>query len=375
MKPRLLFYCQHSLGLGHFVRSLTLAAALADCFDVVFFNGGPVPMAMELPAGIRFVHLPVLRMEEDGTLSGEGAVEEIFAQRSAQMGVVAAERPCAALLVELYPFGRKKFAVEIEPLIAAVRQQGGKVLCSVRDILVNQRVDQARHDQRAADTLNRCFDAVLVHADPNVSNFGDCFRPERPIAIPVRHTGFVTRGASPTPASPDGATLVMAGSGVVGKALYAAALGAQRRLWEVRGWHMTVLAGPLLPPDDWAELCAMAREVPQVTLVRAVPSIASLLGAAGRVVSQCGYNSALEILGSRLPTLFVPFARGQESEQTMRAQLFAAMGLAQWLPEDGLTGDTVADFLLRLEPPALSSGLVDIDGAAASARIVAELVA
>ena len=29
MKPRLLFYCQHSLGLGHFVRSLALAEALA----------------------------------------------------------------------------------------------------------------------------------------------------------------------------------------------------------------------------------------------------------------------------------------------------------------------------------------------------------
>ncbi len=70
MKPRLLFYCQHSLGLGHFVRSLALVEALATRFDVVFFNGGPVPMAMDLPSAVRFVHLPPLRMEEDGGLSG-----------------------------------------------------------------------------------------------------------------------------------------------------------------------------------------------------------------------------------------------------------------------------------------------------------------
>jgi predicted glycosyltransferase len=374
MRLRLLFYCQHSLGLGHFVRSLTLAEALADSFEVVFFNGGPVPMAMELPAGIRFVHLPPLRMEADGSLSGDGTVEDIFARRSAVMMAVAAERPCAAVVVELYPFGRKKFAVEIEPLIAEVRQHGGKVLCSVRDILVNQRVDQTRHDQRAADRLNHSFDAVLVHADPQVSRFEDCFQPSEPIAIPVRHTGFVTRGTAPGSNTADAPTLVTAGSGVVGKALYAAALDAQHRLWQERGWHMTVLAGPLLPEDDWTELCDAARNVPQVTLVRAVPSLAPLLGTAGRVVSQCGYNSALEILGSGLPVLFVPFARGQESEQTMRAQLFADLGLAQWLAEDSLTGDVLADRLLTLGRSCASSGL-DTGGAATSARIVTEMLA
>ena len=179
MIPRLLFYCQHSLGLGHFVRSLALAEALAVQFEVVFFNGGPVPMAMELPPAIRFVHLPPLRMEEDGTLSGEGEVGAILTARSSAMQAVAAERPAAALVVELYPFGRKKFAVEIEPLIEIVRAGGGKVACSVRDILVNQRTDQSRHDQRAATRWSgvsmRCSSMPT-----RLSRLEESFRPERP---------------------------------------------------------------------------------------------------------------------------------------------------------------------------------------------------
>ena len=38
--PTLLFYCQHSLGIGHLTRSFALAAALAQRFRVVFLNGG-----------------------------------------------------------------------------------------------------------------------------------------------------------------------------------------------------------------------------------------------------------------------------------------------------------------------------------------------
>ena len=372
MKPRLLFYCQHSLGLGHFVRSLALAEALAERFEVIFFNGGPVPMAIELPADVRFVHLPALRMEEDGSLSGEGEVERIFAERRARMAAVASEAPAAALVVELYPFGRKKFATEIDPLIDQVRSGGGKVCCSVRDILVNQRADQQRHDLRAAEKLESLFDMVLVHADPKLSRIEDCFKPGRPLATPVRYTGFVTRGGDAVQPAPSAATLVTAGSGSVGMPLYTAALAAQPRLWQQRGWPMVLLAGPLLPEDEWHRLSEAAQGVEQLTLVRAVPSLSSLLAGAGRVVGQCGYNSALEMLASRLPVLFVPFARGQESEQTMRAQQLSGLGLADWLPELGLTGDLLAERLLALQPPAADAGL-DTQGASASARMVAEL--
>ena len=42
-RPALLFYCQHSLGIGHLTRSFALAAALVPHFRVVFLNGGRLP--------------------------------------------------------------------------------------------------------------------------------------------------------------------------------------------------------------------------------------------------------------------------------------------------------------------------------------------
>ncbi|MBK9252612.1 MAG: hypothetical protein IPM70_12305 [Proteobacteria bacterium] len=50
MKPALILYCQHSLGMGHLVRSLAVAEALAVDFDVHFLNGGRWPAALALPA-------------------------------------------------------------------------------------------------------------------------------------------------------------------------------------------------------------------------------------------------------------------------------------------------------------------------------------
>ncbi len=228
MKPSLLIYCQHSLGLGHFVRSLALAEALTEHFSVVFFNGGPVPQGFVLPDTIRFEHLPPIRMEEDGSIMGEIAIDQLLVQRRDHMLRVARETRATMLVVELYPFGRKKFAVEIDPLIDAVHEQGGQVACSVRDVLVTARVDQARHDDRAAQTLNRLFDLVLVHTDENLFALSDSFRPATPIGIPVEHTGYIVRSQQPaTGGCVDGPTLVAAGGGAVGQALFQAAVAAQ----------------------------------------------------------------------------------------------------------------------------------------------------
>ena len=47
--PELLFYCQHSLGMGHLVRSFALAEALARRFRVTLLNGGQLPSGLRLP--------------------------------------------------------------------------------------------------------------------------------------------------------------------------------------------------------------------------------------------------------------------------------------------------------------------------------------
>ena len=68
-QPSLLFYCQHSLGMGHLVRSLALAAGLARSFRVVFLNGGPLPDGMQPPLGVEIVALGSKRLLSGGALT------------------------------------------------------------------------------------------------------------------------------------------------------------------------------------------------------------------------------------------------------------------------------------------------------------------
>ena len=82
--PTLLFYCQHSLGIGHLTRSFALAAALSRRFRVVFLNGGRLPPGVPLPRLVEMVDLPPLGMDDGHTLVSRG--------RELDLALVHAER-------------------------------------------------------------------------------------------------------------------------------------------------------------------------------------------------------------------------------------------------------------------------------------------
>ena len=166
MRPVLYLYCQHSVGMGHFVRSLALARVLGEWFEVHFLNGGRAPPGLTLPASVHFHHLSPLGMDKASqlvSLEPGVSVEQAKERRLAAIGNLIARRSPDLVVTELYPFGRKKFAFELDPLIQAARSRGAGIVCSVRDLLVSDRPDQQRHDDRTALKLDAAFDAVIVH--------------------------------------------------------------------------------------------------------------------------------------------------------------------------------------------------------------------
>ena len=119
-RPRLLFYCQHSVGLGHLVRSMHLADGLAGDFDVTLLNGGPWPADLPQPGSLEIVHLPALGLDADYALVSRDerfTVEEAVRLRRSM--ILEAFRGTApdVVLIELFPFGRKKFTPELMPLL------------------------------------------------------------------------------------------------------------------------------------------------------------------------------------------------------------------------------------------------------------------
>src|SRR5207253_3837860 len=166
-------------------------------------------------------------------------------------------QPCA-VVVELFPFGRKQFAAELLPLFDAARAAGARrplLLSSLRDILTTGHRDQVGHDERACTLANRYLDAILVHADPHFARLEDSFRPEQGLRVPVFYTGFVVPGTARRVGP--GRTrrlIVSAGGGLAGGPLFRAAVEAHGPLWRRERLRTTVVAGPFLPETDWRAL-------------------------------------------------------------------------------------------------------------------------
>jgi predicted glycosyltransferase len=95
--------------------------------------------------------------------------------------------------------------------------------------------------------------------------------------------------------------------------------------------------------------------------VRSVPDLAEELSRAKASISQCGYNTALDLLRSHVPALVVPYATPEEDEQTRRAQRLEALGLV-------ITGEIDYERLLGFQP---GEAQLDLDGAEATTELLA----
>jgi predicted glycosyltransferase len=137
---KVLFYCQHVLGMGHFIRSMEIIRGLKD-FAVRFCNGGENIPGFMLPPSVTVVNLPPLKSNADFTdiqvmdnLQNLAEIKEIRTRRL--LDEFEQFKP-DLVIIELFPFGRKKFAFELVPLLTRIRLARGKtkVVCSLRDIL------------------------------------------------------------------------------------------------------------------------------------------------------------------------------------------------------------------------------------------------
>jgi predicted glycosyltransferase len=378
--PTLLFYCQHSLGVGHLTRSFALVQALTRQFRVVFLNGGRLPPGVQVPTGIVRIDLPPLGMDDGHTVVSRNGVLDVQsaqAERRRLIGKAVADARPAVLLVELFPFGRKKFANEILPMIRAARSQSdgaAKVVCSLRDILVDARPDQRHHDDRARWLADRYFDAVIVHADPAFARIEDSFHPTRPMHTPVFYSGYVVPTRERAAIALRGRhLLVSAGGGIVGDALFRTTLAARTLL--AQPLPIRLIAGPFLPEPHWQELNRLVRGQRDVELVRHVPDMVAEMRAARASLSQCGYNTALDLVVSGVPALVVPYETATENEQSQRAERLAAMGAMLHQGANTLRPDTLATSVERLLGFTPRPAALALDGAERSSRLIANLLA
>jgi predicted glycosyltransferase len=324
MKPTVLFYCQHVLGMGHMVRSREIVKGLAEGADVWFVNGGEPVAGFTFPLGVQVAQLPPVRSDaEFREIDATGQVQE--ERRELLLQLYECVEPDVVVL-EMFPFGRRKFAFELLPLLEACRAKGTRVVCSVRDILVSKR-DQSRHEEQACRLLNAYFDLVLVHADPGFQRLEETFLRTADLRCEIAYTGFVAEPFVAPPApnrKADKARIVVSvGGGRVGFPLLSAAISASTQLTSV-AHDMHVFTGPYL--DDHA-YCQLEKQAgPHVTIERFAHDFVQRIAAADLLVSMAGYNTCMNILSTGVRALVLPFAGNQNEEQTIRARKLQELG-------------------------------------------------
>jgi predicted glycosyltransferase len=357
---------------------MALAEGLAGSFRVVLLNGGRLPDCVTPPSKVEIVDLPPLGMDLEMQLISHDAGTVQDAQQRRQriiLDTFNAVRP-EILLLELFPFGRKKFQGELLPLLDAAHRMTSPplVTCSLRDILVSRTQD---HDDKAAERANQYFDAVLVHSDPAFARMEESFHPRKALHTPVYYTGYVTAAQRkhPLPANlRKRRILVSAGGGLVGEPLLRAAIEAFSALHEAEEIEMKLIGGPFFPEGAWQELCAGCSGMDGLILERSVHDLQAELCEAAASVSQCGYNTALDLLQAQTPALVVPFDEGQESEQMNRARRLERMGALRVLDPRELTPSRLAEEVHELLAFTPATAEINLQGAIRTPAILEQLL-
>ena len=375
MTGRVLFHVQYLLGIGHLQRSLRIAEALvARGIAVTLVQGGPPMPEVDRADGIDIVQLPPIRAR-DATfalvdMAGGPVNDALRHERRDRLLAAFAETRPDAVVIEGYPFARRAFSFELDPLIAAGREAGSRVVCSVRDI-PTVRDDPERHRDIVA-RVRADFDVVLVHGDRDFIPFEVAFPPVAQIADRLVYTGYVATPVQPAVAAvPGGEVLISVGGGAAGQALLAAALEARRQgCLAGRPWR--VLAGATLTGAAFAALQATAPS--GTTIERFRSDFPALLRRCHVSVSQAGYNTVLDIIAARARAVLVPFSAERETEQLLRAEHLARLGAAELVRESELTPARLAAAVERAagREPALVT--IETGGADRSAAVIAGLI-
>ncbi len=373
---KVLFVVTHLLGSGHLSRTLTLAHAFgAAGHEAVVLSGGmPAPHLNH--GDLTFVQLPPLRSDGvDFTRlldeKGQRAGAETYAARQQQILETLIKAAPDVLITELFPFGRRNLRNEFQTLLqeAMGLPKRPLILASIRDILAPP--SKPSKVEFAQDMIVQHYDAVLVHADPDLVPLTLSWPVNALLQGRLRYTGFV----APPPAMPhpqkvgQNEVLVTAGGGDVGSTLFACASKAAASD-PTRTWRL-LIGGKTAPQ----QIEALTQDAPANVVVEAArQDFRQMLPHAAASISMCGYNTALDILHTSCPAVFVPFDAGNEVEQSMRAEALRDLPGIEVLSMADLTPETLrkkVDAVMQAPQRQTQEGL---DGAAQSVEIVKQML-
>jgi predicted glycosyltransferase len=377
---RIAFYSHNGFGLGHITRNTRLAQALLrrrPNADILLITGSAGLHELPSIPNVDYVKLPSVRKQAAGRWRPQSLDIEmehlLRLRRTIILETIRAYRP-HLFVADYLPLGVER---ELEPALEELRRRGdARAAIGFRDIIDDaDSVAQTWDLDGSREALSELYDLVLVYGD---SDWFDFARYGLPPELP-RYVGFLgdPEAASRRRSSSDARLLSTSGGGADGYPMLAASVEAleavEEDLGEPVSW--TAVTGPLMQDPDYQRLRVIGKRT-GARVRRFVDNMPTLLGRASAVVGMGGYNTVCDVLSHGVPAVIVP-RHGPSREQSLRADLLAARGLATSLPLLECTPAALADAVLGLldSPPGLDNGSVPrLDGLDRAVCALLELV-
>ncbi|MCE2434379.1 MAG: hypothetical protein J4F29_15880 [Candidatus Latescibacteria bacterium] len=371
-RKRLIFYNQHLVGVGHHFRNRQIISALADEYEVYFIDGGRSVPGATLPASVQTHHLiPVFKDLTSGCLTSETEydIQTVFKSRK-QALISLIDRICPDIfIIEYFPFARWELASELLAAICKARSinLNIRIICSLRD--VPRRTQNA---DRVFSILNHHFNALLIHADPQLTRLEDHFPYTNKIHIPVHYTGYVVEPLKDVDSrfQKQNSVLVSAGGGADGYDLINPCIKAWQHLYQrgiVKDRKMVIFTGPFMPQAQYATLESMCNGGP-FQIDQFTPHFLQWMQMADLSISRAGYNTCMNILETCTRAILVPGSL--VSDQEFRAHQLSKLGLADTISPKNLTTNKLAKAIVNALSSAPPVHNIALNGAATTRDLI-----
>lgn len=342
-------------------------------------TGSPVPDQFELPPRCDLIKLPSIGKNDVGHYVPRrmaSGLREVTELRSNLIATTLRSYRPDLFLVDHTVLGPGE---ELLPVLQRLRHeyQGTRIVLGMRDVLDSPMRARAELRKRGAfDAIMSFYDHVLVYGDRTV--FDPIHEYGFPAAVAER-TLFVgpvvpsTSGPRVKPAASVPHLLVTAGGGEDGFELIRSVIAALRGPMRDAALTATIVAGPLLGAEAFADLRRAVGGDERLTLLRSTSAMSEQQDRADLVIGMGGYNTVYETLARGLRLLAAP-RRHPREEQWERCRRLADRGLMTMFDE-GVLGDphrTAAAIRAALAAP-LPSAPLQCGGADAAARICLRL--
>jgi len=356
---RILMYSHDDSGLGHTLRTLTIATHIAEKLEncsILLLTDLSIIGRFKFPQNVDYVHLPGLAHKAGFRYFSGGLNLEL--ENTLKIRRKIAQSAAKTFQPNLMIIGHDLIGLqgEMQRILSFVREElpETKIIWGVPDVLGEPAtVIRDWQRERVYQIQHRFLDEIWVYGDKEVFDQAHEYRIPAPIAGKIFYTGYlrspqVSSGRIAKEIIPKGAkppvVLITAGSGAEGFSLIDNYLHFLERHGEPASFQSLIVTGPMMRSREKRLLMERAQRLPNVIFHRFSKHMLQYVKHADLIVCTGGYNTLCEVMTYGKKAICVPML-APPNDHLLRSQIFQKLGAVKMLHPKELTADNLGKLI------------------------------